>query len=283
MKMTLTPLDSPLWKKYHGAYGNVRQEVAIIAGAEKNAPPVERLRRLDLAEKNDFQIAFDNLCENLSHQMTFYEANYLALPYIVKLLSRKIAEGDFSWQVNIFSEVGCCLAADIPDERSRAFEATLPPEILESYRAAELRIKDYAKKFIINQMNKLQLLNENTREFLLTGLLAILGNHVLAQVLILSDDDSCGLACSQCDYYDEEAYLDDPEIQSRIVLPPAENWNGQSLDKPQVWLPALLTKFGSGAKLKPELIPYLFGEYTCPECGRRAPLLDFAKQCYCGE
>ncbi len=35
MKMTLTPLDSPLWDKYHGAYGNVRQEVAIISGAEK--------------------------------------------------------------------------------------------------------------------------------------------------------------------------------------------------------------------------------------------------------
>ena len=116
-----------------------------------------------------------------------------------------------------------------------------------------------------------------------SGLLAILGNHILAQVLILSDYDSCGLACSQCDYYDEEVYLDDPEIQSRIVLPPTENWDGQSLDKPQVWLPALLSKFGGDIKLKQSLIPYLFVEYTCPECGRRAPLLDFAKQCYWGE
>lgn len=280
MKMTLTPLDSPLWEVYRGAYGNVSEEVAIIAAAEKDAPPIGRLRRLDLAEKDDFHIAFDNLCENLSHQMTFYEANYLALPYILKLLSRKIAEGDFSWQVEIFSQVGCCLAADIPNENSRAFEASMPPEILASYRAAELRLQDYAKKFIINQMEGLRLLNNPTREFLLIGLLAILGNHVLANLLSFFYDNYCSLACSQCDYYDDEVYLDDPEVQSQIALPPKTAWDGHSLDKAQVWLPALLEKFGGTTLLDPNLVPYFFGEYTCPICGHKAPLLDFAEQIY---
>ena len=206
MKMTLTPLDSPLWEVYRGAYGNVREEVAILAGPEKDAPEVGRLRRLDTAEKSDFQVAFDNLCENLSHQMTFYEALYLALPYMVKLLSRKIAENDFTWQVNIFSEIGCCLATDIPNQRSQEFETAMPPEILESYQAAILRLQEYAKKFVLNNADKIGALPEWDREFLLVGLLGVFGNHALASILILSDDNNCGLACPNCDFYDEESY-----------------------------------------------------------------------------
>lgn len=283
MKMTLTPLDSPLWEVYRGAYGSVQEEIAILAGPEKDAPEVGRLRRLDTAAKSDFRIAFDNLCENLSHQMTFYEANYLALPYLAKLLSRKIAEKDFQWQVTIFSEIGCCLAADIPDQRSRAFEAAMPPEILASYRAAEQRLQDYAKNFILNNLAEIAGLPEYDREFLLVGLLGIFGSHVLASVLILSDDNNCGLACPKCEFYDEETYLDDPQFQAAVETPPTEPWDGQSFDRPQVWLPALLTKLGGSEKLNPEFLPYYFGNFTCPECGHQATLLEFAQNCYFGD
>ena len=44
-----------------------------------------KLRRLDPEEKDDFRIAFDNLFENLCHQMSFYYATYLVLPYLVNL------------------------------------------------------------------------------------------------------------------------------------------------------------------------------------------------------
>ncbi|MCI9044912.1 MAG: hypothetical protein HFJ96_05845 [Peptococcaceae bacterium] len=283
MKMTLTPLDSPLWEVYRGAYGNVREEVAILAGPEKDAPEVGRLRRLDTAEKSDFQVAFDNLCENLSHQMTFYEAIYLALPYMVKLLSRKIAENDFTWQVNIFSEIGCCLATDIPNQRSQEFETAMPPEILESYQAAILRLQEYAKKFVLNNADKIGALPEWDREFLLVGLLGVFGNHALASILILSDDNNCGLACPNCDFYDDESYLDDPDFQAAIETLPTEPWDGQSFDQPQVWLPALLAKLGGSEKLNPELLPYYFGNFTCPECGHQAPLLEFAQNCYFGD
>lgn len=283
MKMTLTPLDSPLWEVYRGAYGSVQEEIAILAAPEKDAPEVGRLRRLDTAEKSDFQVAFDNLCENLSHQMTSYEAIYLALPYIVKLLSRKIAENDFAWQVNIFSEMGCCLATDIPNQCSRDFEAAMPPEILESYQAAIMRLQEYAKKFVQKNLDNIAALPEYDREFLLVGLLGIFGSHTLASVLILSDDNNCGLACPKCDFYDEEIYLDDPEFQAAVQTPPIEPWDGQSFDQPQVWLPALLAKLGGSEKLNPELLPYYFGEFTCPECGHKAPLLEFAQNCYFGE
>ena len=44
-----------------------------------------KLLRLDPEEKDDFRIAFDNLFENLFHQMSFYYATYLVLPYLVNL------------------------------------------------------------------------------------------------------------------------------------------------------------------------------------------------------
>ena len=118
---------------------------------------------------------------------------------------------------------------------------------------------------------------------MLVGLLGVFGNHALASILILSDDNNCGLACPNCDFYDEESYLDDPDFQAAIETLPTEPWDGQSFDQPQVWLPALLAKLGGSEKLNPELLPYYFGNFTCPECGHQAPLLEFAQNCYFGD
>lgn len=281
MQMKLLPFDSPLWETYRGAYGNICPEIKLLMGAEPMSPQ-DRLRRLDFAEKDDEQVAFDNLCENLSHQMTFYEANYLALPYMAELLQRKADAGDFRWQVNILSEIGCCLAADIPNAQTQAFEAAMPPEILASYQAAIQRFQELGKNFLLTQSEQLLTLADFDREFLLVGLLGIFGSHALASVLILSYEDSCGLACTQCEYYDEEVYFDDPEFQACLETKPTAPWDGQSFDQPQVWLSALLAKLGPTDKLKPELLPYYFGDYTCPECGHKAPLLEFAQNCYFG-
>ena len=78
-ELVLVPLDSELWEIYRGAYGNVSREVAILMG-EPILEPQKKLRRLDMEEKEDYRIAFDNLSENLMHQMSFYEAAWLVMP-----------------------------------------------------------------------------------------------------------------------------------------------------------------------------------------------------------
>ena len=47
---------------------------------------------LDFEEKECDQINFDNLCENLSHQLSFYNATYLAMPYLLLFLEKKRKE-----------------------------------------------------------------------------------------------------------------------------------------------------------------------------------------------
>ena len=128
--MKLLDLGDPLWKAYPGAYGSVREEVGTLMG--EPAGPQIQLRRLKEQAEDDEHLAFDNLCESLSHQMTFYPAMYVVLPYIVKFLGLK--SGDYAWKRLIFSEIGQCLAADafFPGEARPG----APQEILESYQEA---------------------------------------------------------------------------------------------------------------------------------------------------
>lgn len=68
---TLQDPDSPLFEVYRGAYGNIADYLVILMGERKDAQETFRLRRLERTEKTNYEIAFDNLCENLWHQMSF--------------------------------------------------------------------------------------------------------------------------------------------------------------------------------------------------------------------
>lgn len=143
--MTLVPFDSPLWNRYTGAYGNVCMEVRILLGDVADIPPQGKLNRFDTADKDDYRIAFDNLCENLWHQMGFYDGLYLVLPYMVTLLERKKADNDFAWQLAIISSMGICLATDSLYNGNNTFT---PEAILGSYHAAIKKLQDEAKIFL---------------------------------------------------------------------------------------------------------------------------------------
>lgn len=65
--ITKADLSSNLWEIYMGAYGSILDEITILA---KDIPHTEE-------ENKQFETAFDNLCENLWHQMSFYNASYL--------------------------------------------------------------------------------------------------------------------------------------------------------------------------------------------------------------
>lgn len=86
--ISLQEFDSPLWESYRGAYGNVMDYLAILMGERDEAPETFQLRCLDNSPKTHYEMAFDNLCENLWHQMSFYPATWLAVPYLARLMER---------------------------------------------------------------------------------------------------------------------------------------------------------------------------------------------------
>ena len=78
--ITFTELNSDLWELYRGAYGNIKCEIEVLL-KEVSGEEVEQ---------EEFEDAFENLCETLWHQMSFYKASYLAMPYMLKFLEQKI-------------------------------------------------------------------------------------------------------------------------------------------------------------------------------------------------
>ena len=274
MEMQLLPFDSPLWEIHTGAYGNVCPEIKLLMGA---APVTSqnKLRRLDFEEKDDEQIAFDNLCESLSHQMSFYSAQYLALPYIVKLLEQKKAADNFQWQLNILSEAGVILATDLPETHETCNMEPAAEEITASHQAAILRLRELAQEFVLNNLEQLSRQDDHILTYFLTGLLAIMGESSFANILCMSCWEECYLLCPDCDFCDEDHAMTDSEMQRQITPASAPTWDGHSFDDPLCWLTGLLDKLDN--QPAKELILYVYGTYTCPECGRQAPLLDFAK------
>lgn len=276
MEIKLIELNSKLWETFRGAYGNVSKEVAILLG-ELNIEPQEKLCRLDTEEKENYYIAFDNLCENLSHQMSFYSATYLALPYLVKILERDSRFRTFERTLTMLSKIGLCLATDIPcNYREQLAEG----EILISYEASILKLQELTKQFIKQYREKIKKLDFNERTMLITAILAILGDREVAFILTMSCWDECYMLCERCEYCEEELILSDDEAKEAIT--PAESmigkWDGSSYEDTYLWLSNTINMFGAKEEL--EILSYYYGTYTCPECGNKKKVIDFMKQYY---
>ena len=54
------------------------EDVAFLFCREDLIPETTKIRRLDFEEKGYYEIIFDNLWENLTHQLSLYPAIYLA-------------------------------------------------------------------------------------------------------------------------------------------------------------------------------------------------------------
>lgn len=260
--MKFIPLDSALWEQYPGAYGSVSGEIAFLMG-ESTAPQV-KLRRLDPEEKDQERVAFDNLCENLSHQMSFYPALYLALPYMVKLLGQKA--GDYDWQLLIFSEIGICLATDVTWENEPA--PRLPEDITESCREAAAILAERAERFLKENRKKLRREGAFERRRLCLGLYGLLGDRREAFALVMNQWETCYVHCTHCGYLDEDLELIDGK--QRRKLRPLRFWQKK---------PAAFTRFRRilhqmGDWEGEELLACYYGGYVCPACGKRSDVME---------
>lgn len=261
MEIKYEPFDSPRWETYGGAYGNVCDDIKRLMG-ELPLEPQTKLRRLETEEKTDEQILFDNICTSLYHQMSFYDASYLAVPYLTAFLERKKA--DFAWQCAILSELGCILATDIPENRGNAL---VPDDILQSYAASTALLRQETSVFIKTHTAQIRALDDSKREALLIALLAILEDRTLAYMLFLNSWQEYYFVCGQCEYcYEGE---DEDELENQVV--PASD----TCEAYKVCYQMLCDLGATEQKLG--VISNYYGTLTCPECGAVMPMLDAMK------
>lgn len=263
---TLQEFDSFLWDSYKGAYGNVKEYLIILMGERDEAPKTFKLRRLDKTLKTNYEMAFDNLCENLWHQMSFYPATWLAVPYLARLMEGWKKENDTEWLFQGILAVGSCLATDVYGNKPGE------DDVRESYENAILQIRDMTIDFLAEHMDYVREKEIHWRRAFAFAVTAILGEIKLAFILMMSELESCYIVCPGCENCDEELEFGYFDFSGRIgkAEVPAEKWDGESLADIKLWLFNLFELLGDTEGV--ERLCYYFGTYTCPECGERIPV-----------
>ncbi len=270
MEIKLLDFSSPLWDVYKGAYGSVKEEIELLM-KHKPIYTQMKLRRLDARPQDDDTIVFCNLSECLSHQMTFYDAIYIALPYVLKLYEQKQAEQDIKWQFLILSEIGSCIATDVLSDKSRAIEK----EILDSYAAALKQFKQKAVSFLAENMQNIKEMEYYEKIFFCTALTALLGERETAFCLLCSSWENVCTFCDECKKENEEIYFDEPETLEPITPAPSVigQWDKKSFENTYVWLSNLLYLLGN--EKEANMLSYFYGTYRCSHCGNEKPFFSF--------
>lgn len=281
LREQLHPVDfsSELWEEYTGACGDVREDVAFLFCPREILPETDKLNRLDFADKEADWIIFDNLCEKLSHQMSFYQATFLAVPYLVLLFEKKRREGNLEWQYRIISKVGEILATTVFFEEENN-KQTIHADILTSYRLSVDLFRQKTKTFLEKNIEQLKEKSPVSLQYFCTSLLAVFGAVRDAYQLFLGNWEQVPLECPACGYYDEEledGFYQEETIKEKII--PAKvsigEWNGKwdsiPEDDPCLWLGSLANMLGIRDEWK---IPYYYGTYTCPKCGKKSKLME---------
>lgn len=269
--------NSPLWETYRGAYGSIYDYIVTLMSEKEKAPEVIKLRRLDNSPKTNYEIAFDNLCENLCHQMSFYPASWLALPYLAMLMEDWEKERDLEWTFRGILMAGSCLATDVFGDRPA--EA----QVFESWENAALHIRVMTINFLAEHLAYVLEKEPGCRQEFAVAVTAILGEKKFAYMLFLSAFASCYIGCPSCEFWDEDMEFGDSVVSERIqeAESPTELWDGESLEDAKLWL------FNLFALLKDqegqEKLRCYFGTYTCPECGERIPVLTGMEEYYFSE
>ncbi len=273
-ELLLLDYNSELWEVYRGAYGNVVEDVQILMQA---IPAHEKLklRRLWTEAKDNYEIAFENICENLYHQLSFYDATYITMPYLVTLLEQKEQEQDLEWQIKLISEMGVCLMTDISEINTEVIE---DEEILENYEFSISILQEKTKTFLKQNIEKLKELDKNRLAQFYVSVLAILGDREAAFSLTSLMFNECYVVCGNCDFCDEEMEPFSCGKPEQII--PRESvigtWDKKSFEDTYVWFSNFLHIVGADDMA--EILSYYYGTYTCPECGAKENVMECIKR-----
>lgn len=173
--------DSDLWNQLKGAYGNVCDDVRILYEEKEDIEMPMRLNRMDKTKKTAYRVTFDNLCENLSHQLDFYEATYLVIPYMAKLLEKKMQKNDAEWQILIISGIGLSLISDTRKNRTK----TADKEIIRNYKKSLRYFKRLVKRCCKKNRKYIKKLDFDEKSQFVTAVSAVLGNRRIPLLMIM--------------------------------------------------------------------------------------------------
>ena len=101
--------DSDLWEIFRGAYGTIKEDLVALLEADCNIAEEEKRIYMDKEPESEYRIAFDNICEQLMHQCSFYSAMYLAMPYLVQQYAYWCRQNDLQCQILYLANIGICL------------------------------------------------------------------------------------------------------------------------------------------------------------------------------
>ena len=138
MEIKLEDLNSDQWEKHLGAYGNMSNLMS------------------DFMKDPDDKELQESVYQGINHQMTFYSAVYLVMPYLVKLLEQKILSGDIEWVEYCLFNSGMTLASDNILARRGSRKVNVTKEITRNYRLCVKKLKKLASRFYKENKDKLK-------------------------------------------------------------------------------------------------------------------------------
>lgn len=250
------------WESYLSASGSVLEDVMII----------DKVIKDEEVSDEDYGMAMERLGELLSHEFSFYDASYLALPYLVKLLEQRYEYDAVEEMFNIIMMLGPVLATENEDETSEISE-----DLLENYNKTKLALKELTKIFLMENVEFLQELDQGESGFFASCILAILDDGQAAKVLMNLLFEELYVICENCEECNED--IDSLLGEEPDCIEPAEDvtgqWDGNDLSDTYMWFANFLEILGNeGAK---EALKYYYGTYTCLECGAKMLAMDGVK------
>ena len=211
------------------------------------------LRRL-MEGEGDFRENVDALAEELSHQLSFYNATAYALPHLAQLCRRLSVDE----KAYLITQIGAAVAAEAyapmprDGEAWREFQEGLAP------------LAQEARDLAAHHADRVKALPRDLPQVFALSALALIWDRKHAFLLFLfAPWDEVPAMCPDCDWYEECMDLsEEPEY-----ITPGE------LGEEGSWLEELLSSIGD-RDLLPKL-PYLYGTCTCPECGASGPVWEW--------
>lgn len=219
--------------------------------------------------------------------MSFYNATYLAIPYLAKYLDSEKVQGNIEMQIKLYELIGIILATDgssnggkeSVEETMQRYEESIESitEVIESYEESIELVKEKAKTFLRSNMEELSAKEFGTFSKFSIAILAILGDRELAWILILSACNDCYVLCPKCEYCDEDLAIDNKAIDEKIVAAKSVigKWDGKSYEDTYLWFTNVLHNLGDEETIK--ALSYYYGTFTCPECGHKGIVIDLEK------
>ncbi|MBE6764358.1 MAG: hypothetical protein E7546_00560 [Ruminococcaceae bacterium] len=137
-KITTEAIGSENWDKYYGAYGNMSEDIKALI----NDP--------------DDKDATEKVYQGINHQMSFYPAAYIVLPYLTDLLDRKIEAKDIEWAEYCLFNIAMTIASDNVFARDKEHKINMTSDIKGNYKRCVKKVRKTAKRFYRTYKDQLE-------------------------------------------------------------------------------------------------------------------------------